>query len=94
MGHVIGDVITDAATVDLIVGVLVSILTGVLAVLVVGATVGAVARVVVDMVYTACINLFTSIILVDEIVPVHSVRDIDPDEPTNMLYFRAVERTQ
>ena len=54
MGHVIGDVITDAATVDVAVGVPVGI-----SVDVVGVTVEAVARVLVDVVYTACITLFT-----------------------------------
>ena len=44
----------------------------------------AVARVAVDVVYTACITLFTSMMGVDDIVPVHTVRGIDPDEPTKI----------
>ena len=79
MGHAIGEVITDAATIDVAVGVLV------------GVMVEAGARLVVDVVYTACITLFTSIMVLDDLVPVHTVRDIDPDEPTNIFRFRAVE---
>ena len=90
MEHVIGDVITDTATVDVPVGgMLVEIPLGVLAGLVVVAMVEVVARVVVDVVYTACITLFTSMM-----VSVHAVVDIDPDEPKNMSSFSAVEWTQ
>ena len=84
LGHVIGDVTTDAATVDAAVGVYV-----------IGVMVEAVATVVVvEVVCTACINLLTSIMVLDVIVSVHPVRDIDPDEPTNILFFLAVEWTQ
>ena len=91
MEHVIADVITDSATVNVAVGVLVVILMGVLVGLAVGVMVEVIARAVVGVVYTACIALFTSIMGVDDIVPVHTVRDIDPDEPTNISLFRAVE---
>ena len=89
LGHVIGDVITDAATVDVASGVPVDISVGVLTGLAVGVMVEAVLSEVVDVVYTACIILFTSMMGADDIV--HSVRDIDPDEPTNISVFRAVE---
>ena len=82
MGHVIDDVIIDVATVDVAVEALVDTPVGVLTGLVVGEMVEAVATVMIDVVYTARITLFTS---------VHSVRDIDPDEPTNISLFRAVE---
>ena len=78
MGHVIGDVITAVATV----GVLASV------------PVSARAGLMVDVVYSACITLCTSAMVVDDTKSVHSVRDIDPYEPTNMLFFRAVEWTQ
>ena len=56
----------------------------------------------VDVVYTACIALFKLVmgvddkllIAVDDVVPVHSVRGIDPGEYTNILFFHAVEWTQ
>ena len=53
-----------------------------------------VACVVVDAVYTTCITLLKSIIAVDDLVSVHTVRDIDPEEPSNMLFFCAVDWTQ
>ena len=85
MGHVVGDVITDAATVGKAVGVPVGIAVDVIDRLVVGVMVDAAARVVVvGVVYTARITLFKSMMVLDGIVPVHSVRDIDPDEPTKI----------
>ena len=94
MGHVIGDVITDAATVDVAIGVLVDVPMGLLAGLAVGVMLEEVTCVVVDAVYTTCITLLKSIIAVDDLVSVHTVRDIDPDEPSNMLFFSAVDWTQ
>ena len=92
MGHVIGDVITNAATVEEAVGVPVGIAADVIVGLVVGVIVDAAARVVVaGVVYTARITLFKLMMVLGDIVPVHSVRDIDPDEPTNISLFRAVE---
>ena len=94
LGHVIGDVISDAATVDMAVGVLVGIPVGVLAGIAVREMLEVVTRMVVDVVYTALITLFTTIIAVGDVSPVHTVRDIDPDEPSNIWLFRAVEWTQ
>ena len=68
MGHVIGDVIIDAATVDVASGVPVDISVGMLAGLGLGAMVEAVLSVVVNLVYKACITLFTSMMGVDDIV--------------------------
>ena len=79
MGHVVGDVTADATTVNEAIGdILADAVEGV-------------ARVVVDVVYTACITLFTSLM---GVVLIHTVRDIDPGEPSNISFFRAVERTQ
>ena len=94
MEHVIGDVTTDAATVDVAVGLLLGIPVSELTGLAVDVMVEAVVRVVVDVVYTACITLFTSIIVADDIVSVHTDGDIDPNEPTNISLFCAVEWTQ
>ena len=94
MGHVIGDVTNDATTVDVAVGVLVDLAMALLAGLAVGVMLEEVACVVVDAVCTACIILLKSIIAVDDLVSVHTVRDIDPDEPSNMLFFCAVDWTQ
>ena len=80
-GHAIDDVIIDVATVDVAVEVLVDTPVGLLAGPVVGEMVEAVARVVIDVVYTAFITLFSK----------HNDFDIDPDEPTNISVFRAVE---
>ena len=53
-----------------------------------------VVRVAVDVECTACIILFTSIMAADGIVSVHTDGDIDPNEPTNISLFCAVEWTQ
>ena len=95
----LGHVFTDAATVDVTVGVLVSIPAGVLTGLAVATMDEAIPCAVVDVTYTACIALFKLVMgvddkllmAVDDIVLVHTVRDIDPDEPTNISLFRAVE---
>ena len=84
LGHATGEVITDAATVDVNSGVPVDIPASVLTGLVFDVMVEAVAKVMVAVVCTACITLLTS-------VPVHTICDIDPDEPTNISLFCAVE---
>ena len=92
MGHVIDDIITGAATVDEAVGVPVGIAVDVIVGLVVGVMVDAAARVVVvGVVYTACITLCKSMMVLVDSVSVHFVCDIDPDDPTNISIFRAVE---
>ena len=90
LGHVVGDVTADATTVDEAIG---DILAD---------AVEAVARVVVDVVYTACMALFKLImgvvdnllIVVNDVVSVQPVRDMNPSEFTNMFLFKALERAQ
>ena len=90
----IGNIITDVATVATTIGVLVGIPVGVLVGLVANVMDKAVARVVVDVVDETCIALLTSTMGLRDIVSVHTVRDIDPGEPSNISFFCAVERTQ